>query len=93
VLEEPTKNAVEALLNQGLLGTLLFLSWVLFAFMARYLVNQIKEAKEEVKAERADHRATIAKQMEDIRNLAKVPSSVDNLIPIMEMIMRTQKGI
>lgn len=93
MFEEPTKNAINGLLNQGLLGVLLFLSWVLFAFMARYLINQIKEAKEEVKAERADHRATIAKQMEDIRNLAKVPSSVDNLMPIIEMIMRTQKGI
>lgn len=93
MLEEPTKNAVERLFDQGLLGTLLFLSWVLFFFMARYLINQVKEAKEEVKAERADHRATIAKQMEDIRNLAKVPSSVDNLMPIIEMIMRTQKGL
>jgi hypothetical protein len=80
VLEDVTTKGVESLFDKGLLGVLLVLSWVLFAFMARYLVNQIKEAKEEVRAERADHRATIVKQMEDIRNLTRV-------------IMRTQKGV
>jgi hypothetical protein len=93
VLEDVTTKGVESLFDKGLLGVLLVLSWVLFAFMARYLVNQIKEAKEEVRAERADHRATIVKQMEDIRNLTRVPSSVDNIMPIIEMIMRTQKGV
>jgi hypothetical protein len=93
VLEDVTAKGVESLFDKGLLGVLLVLSWVLFAFMARYLVNQIKEAKEEVRAERADHRATIVKQMEDIRNLTRVPSSVDNIMPIIEMIMRTQKGV
>jgi len=92
MFEEPTKTAVNALFDQGLLGVLLFLSWSLFAFVAKYLIGQVKEAREETKAERADHKATIAKQMEDIRNLAKVPSSVDNLMPLVEMLIRNQKG-
>lgn len=92
MFEDTTKKALEALFSQGLLGVLLVLSWAFFGIAFRWLNGLIKEAKEETKTERADHKATIAKQMEDIRNIAKVPTSVDNLIPIIEMLTKNQKG-
>lgn len=92
MFEDVTKKALEAVFDQGFLGVLLVLSWLFFAYAFRWLNGLLNEAKAETKAERADHRATIAKQMEDIRNLAKVPTSFENMMPIIEMVTRNQKS-
>lgn len=95
MLEEQAKHvgtALDQVVNNGLLGALLFLSWVLFFFTARWLINRVKEAEDRTEKERSEHKKTIDTQMADIRNLANVAASVDNLRPMIELLIRQRDG-
>lgn len=59
-------------------GVIIFLL-ILQGATFKFLNGIIKELKAELVAERADHKATKAAQIEDIRNLGHVAGSVDAL--------------
>lgn len=92
MIEDAAKEAFSNL-NQTLLGTMLFLSWFVFGITIRWLNIFIKELKEELRVEREAHKKTVDTQITDIRNLANVATSVDNLRPLIEMMIRNQKEV
>lgn len=71
MIEEAIKGASDQL-NQTVLGAVLVVSWIALGLVVRALWNEIK-------SERASHQATREKQLEDLRNLTHVASSLDGL--------------
>lgn len=71
MIEEVIKGAGETL-NQYILGTVLLVTWVSSGIAIKVLWDEVKSA-------RAQHQAALEKQVEDIRNLAHVASSVEGL--------------
>lgn len=78
MLEEAFKGAAQNL-NSSVLGSVLILVLVAFAVTVKLLRQDIKDLQAEVKAEREAHQATRESQLEDIRNLNNVATSISGL--------------
>lgn len=78
MLEEAFKGAAQNL-NSSVLGSVLILVIVAFAITVKLLRQDIKDLQEEVKLERQAHQETRESQLEDIRNLNNVATSLNGL--------------
>jgi hypothetical protein len=78
MLEDAFSGAVQNL-NSTVLGSVLVITLVAFAFYVRLSRLDLKEARNELKDEREAHQKTREAQLQDIRNLNHVASTLESL--------------
>lgn len=76
MIEDAIKGFSDA---NPVLGSVIIFLLLALIWQNRFFGGIIKELKEELTIERADHQRTRTAQIEDIRNLGHVANSVDGL--------------
>lgn len=80
MIEEGIGTALKGFTDASpVLGGVIILLLGALIWQNRFYGGIIREIKDELTAERADHQKTRAAQIEDIRNLGHVANSVDGL--------------
>lgn len=78
MIEDAARDALSNF-NSSLLGSVLVFTVFASGLGFRYLINTIKDLKEELRNEREDHKKTRLAQTEDLRNMVTLGKSMESL--------------
>jgi hypothetical protein len=77
--EQPILDASKSIIDVGVIGAVLILVLAAFAWTVRTWRADIEKLQGQLAAERAAHQQTKNDQISDLRNLARVAESVDEM--------------